>query len=87
MINSVTFIGEIADRHFKIWQKKDEGFYLNIKGEKALLHVFSCWHLGDAEGMNSAKNSKICSNNIADLQEWARINKINFQFCSDCNKE
>lgn len=87
MANSVTFIGAIADKHFKDWQKSNENaFYLNVIGNFAMIHKADCPHLGEAVGMNSTANSKICSNDSEDLEKWATKNKKEFQICSDCQK-
>ena len=52
MANSVTFIGGIADKQFKDWQKNNEdSFYLNVIGKFAMIHKANCWHLGDGAGM------------------------------------
>lgn len=87
MADSVTFIGEIADNQFKRWYEVDKkSFYLNIKGKKAMLHTTVCSHLGDAEGVNSARNPKVCSNNSEDLEAWAKENGKAFEICADCLK-
>ena len=80
-------LGETADKQFKNWQAENvEAFYLNIRGKKVMQHKADCWHLGDGEGMNSASNSKVCSNISDELKEWAEENKFEFGICFDCNK-
>ena len=85
MANSVTFIGIIADKQFKDWQKNNEdAFYLNVIGKFAMIHKANCWHLGEGAGISSTGNSKICSNDSEDLKKWAKDNKKEFQICSHC---
>jgi hypothetical protein len=87
MADSVTFVGEIADQQFKQWYEGHQAaFYLNIKGRKAMLHTTACSHLGDAEGVNSVRNPKVCSSRAEDLENWAKDNNKAFETCSDCLK-
>ncbi len=87
MANSVTFIGEIADKQFKDWQNLNEdAFYLNIIGKFAMIHRANCWHLGKGENVISTGNSKVCSEDRKDLENWANKNDKEFQTCLDCIK-
>lgn len=87
MTNKITFLGEAADKQFKKWQSENvEAFYLNVRGSKAMLHKSDCWHLGDGDGMNSARNPKVCSSISGELKKWAEDNKLEFQTCPDCDK-
>lgn len=87
MINKVTFLGNTADKQFKKWQSENaEAFYLNIRGKKAMLHKATCWHLGDGEEINSAKNAKVCSSVSEELKEWAKDNNLDFETCSHCKE-
>ena len=78
-----------AEARFRAWlDENPEGFYINVRKSKApMLHRSSCGHI-DA-GLIASESlltdtRKVCSQERAVLESWARSNGASLEPCSTC---
>jgi hypothetical protein len=78
---------------FQTWRSKNlDGFFINCRSRiDLMLHRVPCSHPGnmkwqDIGGFGSlTKKKKVCSENIAELEQWARDDEdAKLRYCKDC---
>ncbi len=86
MAGSATSLSQSADEQFKQWlASRSGGFYLNYKWKQAwMLHKADCWHFGSGAGVKATTNSKVCSEDVKELEKWANDNNVAIMDCPDC---
>jgi hypothetical protein len=90
------FLTQADDEQFKFWMvKNSNGFYLNegqvgnIKRGAGgmILHMVSCHHLGNGEGVISTTYAKVAADSPQELRTWAESHGLTVVSCSSCKPD
>lgn len=81
--------GAGASEFGRWYSEHPRGFYLNVRGQEAILHKVGCHHLGApqkwlADDGDVTANPKVCSSSPEELGKWAEANRKVSSTCADC---